>query len=86
MSEPAALHPDPITTARPLSSPDGTVPPMPYPGTPAARPLSSPDGTVPPMPWEATNSHTQGSAAVGKWRTAMMPLRKMMRRTPRVAA
>jgi hypothetical protein len=65
MSEPAAPHPDPITTA---------------------RPLSSSDGTVPPMPWEATNAHTQGSAAAGKWRTAMMPLRKMMRRTPRVAA
>jgi hypothetical protein len=47
-----------------------------------ARPLSSPDGTVPPMPWETTNAHTQGSAAAGKWRTAMMPLLKMMRRTP----
>jgi hypothetical protein len=86
MSERTAPHPDRITTAGPLPSPDGLVPPMPYPNTHTAGPLSSPDGTVPPMPWEATNAHTQGSVAAARWRTAMMPLRKMMRRTPHGAA
>jgi hypothetical protein len=86
MSEPAAPHPDPGTTARPPSSPDSTIPPMPYPTRPTARPLSPPDGTIPPMPSEATNAHTHPSAAVGRWRTAMTPLRKMMRRTPPGAA
>jgi hypothetical protein len=86
MSEPAAPHSDPLSTTRLLSSPDSTVPPMPYPSTPTARPLSSPDAIVPPMPWEATNAHTQGSAAAGRWRMAMTPLRKMMRRTPRGTA
>jgi hypothetical protein len=68
MPEPAAPHPDPATTT--------------------TRPLSSPDGTVPPMPSEVTNVHTRTlrPAAAGRWRTAMMPLRKMMRRTPRGAA
>ncbi len=65
MSEPAASDPDPSTTA---------------------GPLSSPDGAVPPMPSEVTGKHKQGSAAAGRWRTAMMPLRKMMHRTPRGAA
>ena len=80
MPEPAASDPDPvITISRPLSPPDGTVPPMPF---------SSPDRVVPPMPSEVTNGHdrTQRPAAGGMWRTAMMPLRKMMRRTPRGAA
>ncbi len=86
MSEPTAPHPDPVTTARPLSSADGPVPPMPYPSTPTAWPPSSPDGTVPPMPSEATNARVHGSATSGRWRTAVMPLRKMMRRTPRGAA
>jgi hypothetical protein len=75
MPEPVAPHPDPATTTRPLSSPDGIVPPMPF---------SSPDGIVPPMPSEVTNAH--GAAGAGRWRTATMPLRKMMRRTPRGAA
>jgi hypothetical protein len=75
MSEPAALHPDP-DTARPLSSPDGAVPPMPYPGATSARSLSSPDGTVPPMPSEA-NARTHKSTTPRRWR-----LRKMMGRTP----
>jgi hypothetical protein len=66
MPEPAAPHPEPATATLPPSSPDGTVPPMPY---------SSPDGAAPPMPSEVTN-------AAGLWRTAMMPLRKRMRRTP----
>ncbi len=86
MSEPAAPHPYPVAIARPLSSPDDAIPPMPYPGTPTVRPLSSPDGTVPPMPWEAANAHAQESAAVRRWRTTMTPLRKMLRRTPRGAA
>jgi hypothetical protein len=80
MSEPAAPHPDP-DTARPLSSPDGAIPPMPYPGATSARPLSSPDGAVPPMPSEATNGRTHKSTTSGRWR-----LRKMMRRTPPGAA
>ena len=60
----------------------------PYPSASIARPLSSPDGTVPPMPSEVTNRHTRTHrpAAAGRWRTAMMPLRKMMHRTPRGAA
>jgi len=75
MSEPAALHPDP-DTARPLSSSDRAIPPMPYPGATSARPLSSPDGAVPPMPSEA-NARTHKSTAPRRWR-----LRKTMRRTP----
>jgi hypothetical protein len=59
--------------------------PHPDPGT-TARPLPSPDGTVPPMPSEAAHAHTQEPAPAGRWRTAMLPLRKMMRRTPRGAA
>jgi hypothetical protein len=81
MSEPAAPHPDP-DTARPLPSRDSTVPPMPYPSATTTRPLSSPEGTIPPMPSEATNGHEQGSAAYRRWHAAMVPLRKMMRRTP----
>ena len=58
--------------------------PLPYPGATATRPPSSPDGTVPPMPSEVTNerTRTQGPAAAGRFRAVMMPLRKMMRRTP----
>ena len=71
-----AAPPDPVaTTTRPLSSPDGTVPPMPF---------SSPDRPVPPMPSDVTNARdrTKQPAGAGRWRTAMMPLRKMMRRNP----
>jgi hypothetical protein len=71
-----AAPPDPAATAtRPLASPDGTVPPMPF---------SSPDRPVPPMPSEITNARdrTKQPAEGGRWRTAMMPLRKMVRRTP----
>ena len=81
MSEPAALHPDPGTTAPPSSS-DDAVPPMPYPGATVAQAPSFPDSAVPPMPSEATNAHTRGSGSAGRWRTAMKPLRKKMRRTP----
>ena len=82
MSESAAPDLDPDTTARPPSSSDGTVPPMPYPGATTAWAPSFPDGIVPPMPSEATNAHPRASGAARRWRTAMMPLRKMMRRTP----
>jgi hypothetical protein len=36
------------------------------------------------MPSEVTNerTRTQGPAAAGRFRAVMMPLRKMMRRTP----
>ena len=47
---------------------------------------TSHDSTVPPMPSEVTNGRTLGSATADRWRTAMTPLRKMMRRTPRDAA
>jgi len=80
MPEPAASNTDPVTTiTRPFSSPDGTIPPMPFP---------SHDHAVPPMPSEVMNGHdrTQRPAAGGVWRTAMMALRKVMRRTPRGAA
>jgi len=81
MSEPAAPHPDPGTTAPPSFS-DGAVPPMPYPGTTIAQAPSFPDGTVPPMPSEVTSAHTRVSGSAKGWRPAMKPLRKMMRRTP----
>jgi hypothetical protein len=63
------------------------VAPLPYPITASPATLI-PDGTVPPMPSEVTNARTrsQRPAAAGRWRTAMMPLRKMMGRTPRGAA
>ena len=77
MPESAASNPDPVTTiARPPSSPDRAVPPMPF---------SSPDHAAPPMPSEVTNRHDrpQRPAAGGMLRTAMTALRTMVRRTPR---
>ena len=71
MPEPAAPHPDtgPGTT-RPRPSPNGTVPPKP--------PV--------PMPSEVTTAHTRTQQpAAGVFRTAMSPLRKMLRRPPRHA-
>ena len=58
--------------------------PLPHPGATATWPLSSPDGTVPPMPSEVTKKRTrpQRPAAAGRFRAVMMPLRKMIRRTP----
>ena len=87
MPEPAASDPDPVATiTRPFSCPDGTVPSPD--GTVPPMPFSSPDRAVPPMPSEVTNGRdrTQRPAAGGMWSTAMMPLRKMLRRTPRGAA
>jgi hypothetical protein len=74
-------EPSPMT-ARPPVSPNGSVPPMPYPGTTTISPPTTgtapPVASVPPMPYEAANEHAQapGSAATG-W------FRKMLRRTPR---
>lgn len=77
MPESAASNPDPVTTIPRLpSSPDRTVPPMPF---------SSPDHDAPPMPSEVTNRNdrAQRPAAGGMSGTAMTALRKIMRRTPR---
>jgi hypothetical protein len=72
MPEPAVPRPDPgPATTRPRPSPNGTAPPKP---------------PVPPMPSEVTKAHTpQQRPAAGVVRTAMSPLRKMMRRVPRHA-
>ena len=70
MPEPAAPHPDPgPATTRPRPSPNGTAPPKP---------------PVPPMPSEVTKAHTSAHRPTGGvFRTAISPLRKMMRRAPR---
>ena len=72
MTEPAAPRPDPDpATIRPRPSPNGTAPPKP---------------SVPPMPSEVTKAHTRTQRpAVGVFRRAMSPLRKMLRRAPRHA-
>ncbi len=100
MPEPAAPHPDtgPATT-RPRPSPNGTAPPKPP--QPSVPPMPSevtnngtkahngtvpPQPSVPPMPSEVTTAHTRTQRpAAGVFRTAMSPLRKMMRRAPRHA-
>jgi hypothetical protein len=82
MSEPAAPQPPDLDTNRPLPSVDSTVPPLPYPGVSTARPLSSGGGVIPPMPSETAYGHAQGDATSKRWRTAVMQLRKIMRRTP----
>jgi hypothetical protein len=78
MPEPAAPHPDPgPATTRPRPSLNGTVPP---------KPLVPPKPSVPPMPSEVTKADTRTRRpAAGVFRTAMSPLRKMMRRAPRHA-
>jgi hypothetical protein len=44
------------------------------------------NGTVPPTPSEVTKAHTRAQRpAAGVVRTAMSPLRKLMRRAPRHA-
>jgi hypothetical protein len=76
MPEQATSYPDPgRTTMGPSSPPEGAVPPMPYPGTTTIQAPSYPDRAVPPMPSEVTST-------AGRFRTAMMPLLKMIRRTP----
>ena len=72
MPEPAAPHPDtgPATT-RPRPSLNGAAPPKP---------------SAPPMPSEVTKAHTRTQRpAAGLFRTAMLSLRKMLRRAPRHA-
>jgi hypothetical protein len=69
---------------------NGTVPPK-----PSVPPMPSevtnngtvpPKPSVPPMPSEVTKAHTRTQRpAAGVFRTAMSPLRKMMRRAPRHA-
>jgi hypothetical protein len=98
MPEPAVPLPDtgPATT-RSRPSPNGTappkpsVPPMPSEVTKAhngvpPKPSVPSKPSVPPMPSEVTkaDARTQRPAA-GVFRTAMSPLRKMMRRAPRHA-
>ena len=83
--EPAAPHPDPgPATTRPRPSLNGTAPPK-----PSVPPMPSEftnNGTVPPMPSEVTKAHTRTQRPMaGVFRTAMSPLRKMMRRAPRHA-
>jgi hypothetical protein len=72
MTEPAAPGPDPgPATTRPRPSLNGTAPPKP---------------PVPPMPPEVPTAHTRTQRpAAGVFRTAMSPLRKMLRRAPRHA-
>lgn len=82
MSEPAAPQPPDLDTSRPLSSLDGTIPPLPYPDAGSSRPLSSAGDTIPPMPSESAYGQAQGSATSKRWHTAMIQLRKMMHRTP----
>ena len=65
--------------SQPTTPPDGSVPPMPYTSSTATGP-SSPGGTVPAMPSEVPNGRTRESGAGGRFRAAMAPLRKMMRR------
>lgn len=55
--------------------------PDPRPGTPA-RPQPSPDSAAPPMPSEVTSARAARPAG-SRWHRAVMPLRKMARRTPR---
>jgi hypothetical protein len=64
------------------------------PETTAPRPSITPapprpwaDGTAPPVPSEATKAHIRMRqlAAVDRFRKAMTPLRRMMRRTARRA-
>jgi hypothetical protein len=57
-------------------------PAAPHPST-ATRPRPSRNGTAPPTPSEATNTpkRTPRPDAAGRFRTAMAPLRRLMRRT-----
>jgi hypothetical protein len=57
---------------------------MPEPAAPSRTlPRPSRNGTAPPMPAEPTKppGPTQPPAAAGRFRAAMAPLRRMMRRT-----
>ena len=64
--------------------PKPSVPPMPWEVT--NNGTAPPKPSVPPMPSEVTNAHTRTRRpAAGVFRTAMSPLRKMLRRAPRHA-
>jgi hypothetical protein len=55
-------------------------------GTKAHNGIVPPKPSVPPMPSEVTKAYTRTRRpAAGVFRTAMSPLRKMMRRAPRHA-
>jgi hypothetical protein len=60
-------------------------PAAPHPGAAPTRPRPSPNGTAPPMPPQATKApaRTRRPAALDRFRMAMTPLRRMMRRTAR---
>ena len=63
---------------------NGAAPPEPQEVTNNGTVL--PEPSVPPMPSEVTKAHTRTRRpAAGVFRTAMSPLRKMMRRAPRHA-
>jgi len=58
-------------------------PSAPNPSTTTTRPRPSHNGTAPPMPPEATKAPAsmQRPSMADRFRTAMAPLRQMMRRT-----
>ena len=58
-------------------------PDAPHPSTVTTRPRPSRNGTAPPVPSEATKTPApmRRPAAAGRFRTAMAPLGRMMRRT-----
>jgi hypothetical protein len=58
-------------------------PAAPHPSTTTTRPRPSRNGTAPPMPSDVTKApaRMQRPAALDRFRTAMAPLRRMMRRT-----
>ena len=90
MPQPAEPHPDPSpATTSPGPSSNGAAPPKP--SVPPMPWEVTNSGAVPlkpsvPMPSEVTKAHTRAQRpAAGVFRTAMSPLRKMMRRAPRHA-
>jgi hypothetical protein len=60
-----------------------TEPAAPHPSTTTTRPHPSRNGTAPPASSAATkaSARTQRPAALDRFRTAVAPLRQMMRRT-----
>jgi hypothetical protein len=59
-----------------------STPAAPHPSTTTARPRPSRNGTAPPMPSEVSKAPARmRSAALDRFRTAMAPLGRMMRRT-----
>lgn len=60
-----------------------TEPVAPYPSTTTTRLRPSRNGTAPPTPSEVTKApaRTHRPAALDRFRTAVAPLRQMMRRT-----